>query len=126
MKRFWIGVTLLVVLMAVGIFATWGINHCHDPIAQEIRRAGEAAWQENWEQAETLAAHAQKGWKKYWNLSASLSDHEPMERIDGLFAQLEVYGQARERVNYAAVCAQLGEELEAIGDAHSFVWWNLL
>ena len=28
--------------------------------------------------------------------------------------------------NFAAVCAQLGEDTRAIGEAHSLTWWNLL
>lgn len=126
MKRCWIGAGLLLVLLATGIYSTWRMQHCQEPMIQEVLRAGELARQGDWEAAEGHAHQAQAEWDRCWGLSAALTDHEPMEQVNAMFAQLEVYATAQETVNYAVLCAQLGSELDAISDAHRVVWWNLL
>lgn len=126
MKRSWIGAVLLVVLLAVGIFSTWQMQRSHGPMAEDIRQARVMAQAGQWEMAEECVSRAKRGWEKSWGISASFSDHEPMERINALFAQLEVCGGIRETASYCLICAQLQQELEAMGETHRFVWWNLL
>ena len=53
------------------------------------------------------------------------ADHTPMEEIDALFAQVEVYAAAREETDFAAGCAALSRKVEAMGLAHGASWWNL-
>lgn len=126
MKRCWFGAILLLILLAVGLLATWGMNAWHDPISDDLERAAEAALDEEWHRAEQLTARARKRWEKHWNFSAAFADHEPMEEIDAAFAQLEIYSQARDQVSLAAACAALARQVEAMGDAHGLTWWNLL
>ena len=92
MKRSWIGFVLLLVLLAGGIAATWGMAKCHEPIARDLENA---------------------------------ANHTPMEEIDALFAEVEVYAAAREETDFAAGCAALSRKMEAMGQAHGASWWNL-
>lgn len=126
MKRSWIGAGLLLVLLLVGICSTWRMQRCQEPMAENIRRAGTLAAQNDWAGAESCAAQTRQAWEKCWDVSAALTDHEPMEEVDALFETLEVYAGARDGLNYAALCAQLGSMLEAMGEAHSFRLRNLL
>lgn len=126
MKRSKIGAWLLMILLAVGILSSWGMGKCCDPIGEAAADAADAALREDWEQAEALAGQARARWDKYWGFCAAFADHEPMENVNGLFAQLEVYARSRDAQNFAAVCAQLSEDTKAIGEAHSLKWWNLL
>ena len=126
MKRGAIGLGLLVFLLAAGLLVTWGMDHCHDRIAEDLEDAAEHALMGDWEQAEKLSQGAEKDWERCWNFSASFADHEPMEEIDGLFAQLEIYEKAREKTSFAAACAELSRRVEAMGEAHGLTWWNLL
>ena len=43
MKRSWIGFALLLVLLAGGIAATWGMAKCHEPIARDLENAAKTA-----------------------------------------------------------------------------------
>lgn len=126
MKRCWIGLGLMIGLLVCGILTTWGMQRCQDPIAWELEQAAYLAVQDQWQEAESYANQAKEKWESNWGFSASLADHEPMERVNSLFAQLEICSAARDALTYGLLCAQLQEEVEAIGEAHSLVWWNLL
>ena len=126
MKRIWIGIGLLVVLLAAGIWTAEFARDSQRPGAKDLRRASELALAEDWPQAEALRKRALDHWEKRWRLTAAFADHEPMDEIDGIFAELKVYAAVRDQVAYSAACAHLAELLEALGMAHSFNWWNLL
>ena len=126
MKRSKIGLWLLLVLLAGGILSSWGMVRLTEPLGQTMEAASQAALRSDWENAQTLALQARESWEKNWNLCAVFADHTPMENINGLFAQLEIYARSGDAQNFAAVCAQLSEDTKAIGEAHSFTWWNLL
>ena len=126
MKRGWFGVGLLAVLLALGIFSSVAMGLFHEPVADVLERASDYALEENWDQARRLSGRAEDTWEELWHFSASFADHSPMEEIDSLFAQLEIYEKARDPVAFAAVCASLSRQLEAMSDAHELSWWNLL
>ncbi len=126
MKRSKIGAWLLLFLLVIGGVSSWAMVRFTGPIGESMARAAEAALREDWAEAEALAGQARARWEKYWNFCAAFADHGPMENINGLFAQLEVYTQSRDIQNFAAVCAQLSEDTKAIGEAQSLTWWNLL
>ena len=65
-------------------------------------------------------------WDTRFPFCATLADHEPKENINGMFAQLEVYAQCWDVESFAAACALLAEDVEAIGEAHRLSWWNIL
>lgn len=126
MKRSKIGAWLLVALLVIGLVSSWTMVKFCDPVGEAVAEAAEAALREDWANAEALAESARARWEKYWGFCAAFADHEPMEKINGLFAQLDIYAQSRDAQNFAAVCAQLSEDAKAIGEAHSLKWWNLL
>ena len=126
MKRSKIGLWLLIVLLMIGIFSSFSMVRISQPLGEMMAQAAAAALREDWEQGEALADQARARWKKYWHFCAAFADHGPMEHINGLFAQLEVYARSRDSQNFAAVCAQLSEDTRAMGEAHSLTWWNLL
>ena len=126
MSRSWFGLALLILLLAGGLAATWYMGSCHSQGAEILEAAGSSALAGDWEQANALAARAMENWERGWTISAAFADHGPMEAIDSQFAQLEVYAAARERLSFAALCAQISRQLEAIGEEHAFNWRNLL
>lgn len=125
MKRGWIGAGLLAVILAVGLLVTWCMDRFHDPVAGNLEQAAERALHGDWETADLLTQRAQADWEAHWDFSAAFADHEPMETIDGLFAQVEVYRRAEDRVAFAAACAELSRKVEAMGEAHSVAWRNI-
>lgn len=126
MKRCWFGLVLLVVLFLGSLWVTDFMDQIHGSLSELAEQAAQKALEGDWGNANALAGKTRALWEKYWNISAVLADHEPMENINGLFSQLEAYAQGRDPMGFASVCKLLKSQLEAMGDAHGFVWWNLL
>ena len=126
MKRCWFGFGLLLILLLGGILTTRTMVSAYTRISASLDAAGDAALEENWEAAGGAFQKARGEWEKRWHVSAVFADHEPMEEIDGLFAQGEMYLRSREPEALAAVCAQLARQAQAMGEAQTCSWWNLL
>lgn len=126
MKRSWLGLVLLVLLLAVGILSTWGMGRVHEPVCRDLEAAARACLAENWPKAAYHVALARRSWENWELLRASLTNHGPTEEIDALFAVLEIYGSRREDVAFAALAREMAEKIEAVGDAHSLLWKNIL
>lgn len=126
MKRLWVGIGLLLLLMGVGVFTAGAMKNVHTPVSQLLEQASEAALDEDWESAERLSSDAQRQWQKHWRATAAVADHEPMEEIDSLFAEITVYLRSREDVHFAASCQNLSRLVKAVGEAHTINWWNLM
>lgn len=123
MRRIWIGVGILLALLAVGILVMRITDRQLGAVSETLKQASEAR---NWDEAVSLVKTAQKDWKKNWHLMAALADHTDMDTIDGLFSQLEVYQQYRDETDHAATCARLSEAIRDLEENHRFSWWNLL
>lgn len=126
MKRGWIGAGLLAGLLVIGLLVTWSMGKTHSEISEELERSARFAIAGNWEEAADTAEDAYEDWQDKWHFSAAFADHEPMEEIDALFAQLWPYLTDRDAVSFAAACRELARQVDAVGDAHGLNWWNLL
>lgn len=126
MKRFWIGLGVLCVMLALGILLNLWMGKLHSDLAQQLDRAGALAQEEQWEQAGQVARQAYARWQERRHLLAAVVDHEPLEEMERLFSQLWVYRQGHWVTEFAATCVQLARQAEAIGDSHILTWWNLL
>lgn len=122
MKRFWIGVSVMAVLLAVGLSVTVAIDTLCAPISHQLQQAAQT---EAWEQATALAATAQQSWQQRRKFCAAVTDHEPMEQIDALFCSLEVYIRQQDRTRFHEACARLASMTDAIGDAQTICWWHI-
>lgn len=126
MKRCWIGLGLLLVLLAAGVAVTWAMDSIHDPIAEDLNQAAECILLGDWDSAERFFLQARGEWEKWENFRACFADHNPVEEIGANLAMAEIYRAAREDVAFAAACAEAAEKIEAVGDAHGLFWWNVL
>lgn len=125
MKRSWIGLGLLLVLLAISLLVTWGMDRIHDPIAGALEQAAAETLQGDWENAGRLFDNARGSWEKWAHFRTCFADHSPVEEIDADFASLGVYRTAREDADFAAGCMELSEKVAAVGEAHGLVWWNI-
>ena len=124
MKRSWLGLGMLLVLLAGGLLVTWAMGAVHDPIARDLTAAGEAALTADWDRAGVLLQRAGDAWEKHEFLRACFADHGPMEEIDACFAQLEIYGRMKEETAFAAACGETARKVTAMGEAHKLIWQN--
>ncbi len=125
MKRVVFGVVLLAVLFMGGIAAQNRMAAIHGYSANLLEQAGREAQAEDWEAAQTLFYRARRNWKDNYNFTAALADHTPMEDVESLYAQLEVFAENRETLHFSALCMETAARLEAMADAHLLAWWNI-
>ena len=126
MKRSWIGFFLLLTLLAGSFWASRTMVVIHTENSENLEKAAQCALVDNWAGAAFLTAQAEHDWEKWDLFRSALADHNPTEEVNALFATLEVYGSARDKVAFASLCRELAEKIQAIGDAHSLKFHNLL
>lgn len=126
MNRIRFGTALLVVLLAAGILTAWNMSSRSEEIAGQLDTAARQALEGDMPGAQQTLHRAEAIWKKRWGIHAAVADHDPLEQIDAGFAQLRVYGKSGEDVAFAALCAQLAQQIRAIGEAGSPDWKNIL
>ncbi len=126
MKRLWIGVLILAVLLSGSLAISIAMARIHRPIAQDLELAAQEALDGHWSEALALAQQANDRWEKYHRFTAAFADHTPMDEMDTLLEELEVYAKQRENPHFSATCAHLYFMATAIAESHDISWWNLL
>lgn len=126
MKRFWLGIGLLLAFLALGLWVTSAMDRVHEPIATLLEEASQVALSGDLPRGIELSSKAKSQWESHRNITATVADHTPLEEIDKLFAEMEIYGQEEELPHFAACCKQLSTLVRSMGEAHSLTWWSLL
>jgi hypothetical protein len=126
MKRIFLGLALLLALLGIAAVITVRMDRVYEPITNALRQAAEAAEADDWKKAAFLADQAKTRWEEQRRFTATVADHSPMDEIDGLFAELEIYLRQQEMPHFAATCRHLSMLTEAMGDNHALNLWNLL
>ena len=93
----------------------------HGPISGQLLRAQQQVLVGAFSQGRTSAVQA----KAQWHFRSCISDHTPVEQIDAGFAELESYGASGEDAAFAAKCAELAQQVKAVGEAQELTWWNI-
>ena len=126
MKRFWLGAALLAVLLGAGIFSTVVTERFHHSLSQRLEATASAALAQDWEATGELLHQCRSRWTRYRNAMATGVSHEPIEQIDMLYSQLDIYFQRRDSLGFSLCCTALRHQTQALGEAQSINWWNLL
>lgn len=125
MKRCWIGAAVLAALLVAGIVTGTMMDRIHRPVAWRLTQAAELAQAGLWDEAETEADRARQEWDDWRYFRGTLADHTPVEDAQALFAQLPVYAR-EEDAHFTAICLELAERVNAIAEAHTLDWWDVL
>lgn len=125
MNKLWVAVVVLAVLLGLGIGSTVLMEAVHSSLTTQLNQAAELA-ESDWEEAKALAGSARAKWEQYEHLIAALADHEPLEQLDGMFAELEVCQRQADKACFAVVCVRIASLAEMLSESHSPYWWNLL
>ena len=126
MKRFWIGITVLTLLLILGIFSTVLLSRSHRPIRDTLEQAAVAALAGDLGQADHLLKKAKVQWDRNRLWAAALVEHGVLEEAECLFAEAEVYANAANRQALAAACARLAQIMDTIAQSHQTSWQNVL
>ena len=126
MKRFWIGICVLLLLLVSGWITTVAIARCYTPISRDLASASQAARDGNWALAVRASEQAEEKWQHCKDFTAAFADHSVLEEMEGQFAQVAVFRQANAQLSFAAACTNLSKLAEAIAQSHLPIWQNLL
>ena len=126
MKRLWLGVIFLSLLLIFGIWQTVCLNRIHGDLSDALSNAAVAAKKRDWDTADALSQYARSQWDRYRKLTASFADHEPLEEAERLFAELQLCKALLLEENYAVVCSDLSQICRSIGESFQISWWNVL
>jgi len=126
MGRGWLGVVILAVFLVGGVVAAAEMSNAHLPTVALLQQASEKTINGDFGQGILLGMEAKDRWEHGWNGTATMADHSPMDDVDALFGEMEVYAITGEEPHFAACCAELAKRIEAVAEAHTFSWWNIL
>ena len=126
MKRIYAGIVILALLLGAALLFAHLMERIYTPLENTLLEAADAALLEDWRTAEELCRRARDRWERYKRVTAILADHSPMDDIDGLFGELEIYLQQQEMPHFAATCHHLARLSQAMGENHALNWWNFL
>ena len=125
-RRMWLGIALLSVFLFSGIYTSVVTENICAPISDILQESCDYACAGELETAAELTLQASKLWKENWNKLAIVADHSPMDEIDGLFSQANMYAKTGALQDLSASCARLAQLVDAISDAHNLTWWNII
>ena len=120
MKRIWFGAALLVTLLILGLGSSSFMERTHLAQAESLNRAADLAASGSWKAAEHAFSEAKTVWDENSPIISGLCDQEPMDQIEGFFAELEVFLRQQDAVSFSSSCRYLAEQLEALGRSYSF------
>lgn len=126
MVRGWLGVGILLAFLLLGIFGEKAMSDAHLPVGDILEQAAEKTLEGDFAGGVSLGLEAKGRWEKAWNATAVMADHSPMDEVDALFAQMEIYAKTGEEPHFAACCKELAQRVQAVAEAHRFRWWNVL
>ncbi len=125
MYRGWLGAGLLALFLALGAVTMELMDRAHLPTGDLLEQAAESALAGDFTQGVNLGMEAKNRWKRQWQATATVADHAPMDDVDALFAEMEIYAAAGEAPHFAACCKELSQRVDAVAEAHRFSWWNI-
>ena len=126
MKRTWLGAGLLLIFLLLGCIVTLSFHRIYTPTAQTLEAASQKALAGQWENACADAKTALARWDQYRNFTAAVADHAPLEEMDALFSQLEIYMALNWQGEFALICAQLSQMAAAMEESQALTWWTML
>ena len=126
MKRLWLGVIFLLLLLIAGIWQTIALSEIHGSLSENFSAAASAAAEHNWEKADAFAEKACVQWGKHRRISAAFTDHEPLEQMESLISELQTCAKFSLREDFALICIRLSQIAQAIGESFQLTWWSIL
>jgi len=126
MKRWYFGMGLLAVLLLGSLPVTRNMTDGMEQVSNSLTAAANNALVGNWEVVESLTESASSRWEENRSFTTAFADHSPLEDIEADLAQLKIYLRARDQEAYAATAARLAKKMEAVGQAHTLSWQNIL
>lgn len=124
--RFWIGIVLLICLLATGLWVSFTLTSSQEEMAQLAQQAEDYAHNGHMQQSQQSAQQAYSLWQQRFQALAAIADHEPLDEVEAQFRQLLAFVEEQDTEEFVASCARLIAGIRAIAQAHTLTWWNIL
>lgn len=122
MRRYLLGVALLVLLPVLSLPVSRQLSDHHRQIGVILEQAAQKLTQGQGEAGRQLAQQAYDIWEEKRHYTAAFVHHAPLEEIDCLFAAAQV----TDNDGLAVYCKELAVQIYEVADGQSLNWWGLL
>ena len=126
MKRIWFCGGMMIALLALSVALYFRPGQRYEALSRQMLQALEYAQTENWAQAGAISQQCRHRFSETKAFCAAFGDHEPLERMEVLFAQLAVYLQQQETLSFTTAALELSILAQEVADSFSLRWWTFL
>ncbi len=126
MKRLWIALGLLALLLLLTICHTHSLQHFTNHLTGQLEEAETLVQQEQWEQARQLTQSALDTWNRQDIRLHVLLRHADTDQIHAGFQEVLALLNSREYGEYAAANARLISQLHLLSEAEQLNLKNIL
>lgn len=125
MNRFRFGIFLLLLLLAGGILIQTAVGQMHMPLAAAMETAADYASAGDLPRAAALVQEVRTRWMRSRTFTAALADHQPLEDIECLLAQLTAYDDPDDPT-FCALCRDIARRIRAVAEAQMLTLGSML
>lgn len=126
MKRLWIAVGLLALLLAASLTNAWYAQKLTGNMGERLRQAQTLTGQGNWDRAEALTRQVYEDWQDHHFYFHTLMRHSDTDQVLRAFRQVLEYLRLREPDQYNAANADLVAQLELLAEMEQATVVNVL
>lgn len=126
MKRLWIAVGILLLILGTALGTGWWANQFTGDLTDRLEAAQELAGRGQWEKADEVTQQAYQLWQSKQFPLHVLMRHADTDQIYMSFREVEQFLNLREPDQYAAANAQLIAQLELLAEMEAPTLENVL
>lgn len=126
MKRFWMAVLLLAVLVALCLGNAWYSHTLTRQLAGQLTQAQDLVENDQWDQARAITRQVYDSWNSHHFYLHVFLRHSDTDQIMRTFRQVLQYLQLEELDQYAAANADLTAQLELLSEMEQPSLVNIL
>ena len=126
MKRLWVAVGLLALLLAASLANAWYAQYLTGDMGARLRQAQACARQEDWDRAEEITRQVYEDWQGHHFYLHAVMRHSDTDQILRSFQAVLEYLPLREPDQYNAANADLIAQLELLAEMEQAAAANVL
>ncbi len=126
MKRLWIAVTIVMLMLAGSLVNAWYAQSLTDGMTEQLAQAQELVRQERWEQAADLTQEIYQRWQDHHFYLHSVLRHSDTDQILRGFRAVIQYLDIQEMDQYSAANIDLIAQLELLSEMEQASLVNVL
>lgn len=126
MKRLWISLTLLAVMLGASLGSAYYLRQLSDSLTQRLQAAEEMAERGIWEQASLITQQCLDDWNSHDTYLHIVSRHADTDQILISFRSVLQYLKLEEMDEYAAANLDLITKIGLLAEMEQADWLNVL